>query len=145
MTSKLLSDKPIPVDERLIVALDVPDIAAARRIVDTLGDTVKFYKLGMELFMNDGYFEFLDELVERGCKVFVDLKFFDVPATVGSAIRQLSRRGATFATIHGNQAIMEAAGENNGELKILAVTVLISLDRGELDDPCCDLYVVKCA
>ncbi len=143
MTSKLLSDKPIPVDERLIVALDVPDIAAARRIVDTLGDTVKFYKLGMELFMNDGYFEFLDELVERGCKVFVDLKFFDVPATVGSAIRQLSRRGATFATIHGNQAIMEAAGENKGDLKILAVTVLTSLDRGDLDDLGFDVDVEK--
>ncbi|HLU62793.1 MAG TPA: orotidine-5'-phosphate decarboxylase [Gammaproteobacteria bacterium] len=143
MTSKLLSDKPIPVDERLIVALDVPDIAAARRIVDTLGDTVKFYKLGMELFMNDGYFEFLDELVERSCKVFVDLKFFDVPATVGSAIRQLSRRGATFATIHGNQAIMEAAGENKGDLKILAVTVLTSLDRGDLDDLGFDVDVEK--
>lgn len=143
MTSKLLSDKPIPVDERLIVALDVPDIAAARRIVDTLGDTVKFYKLGMELFMNDGYFEFLDELVERGRKVFVDLKFFDVPATVGSAIRQLSRRGATFATIHGNQAIMEAAGENKGDLKILAVTVLTSLDRGDLDDLGFDVDVEK--
>ncbi|HEX6930378.1 MAG TPA: orotidine-5'-phosphate decarboxylase, partial [Gammaproteobacteria bacterium] len=96
--------------------------------------SVKFYKIGMELFMTDGYFALLDELVEAGRKVFVDLKFFDVPATVGSAIRQLSTRGATFATVHGNQAMMEAAGANKGDLKVLAVTVLTSLDRGDLDD-----------
>src|SRR5690606_27358081 len=132
--ASLLSDKSIPVDERLIVALDVPDAAAARDLVATLGDAVKFYKIGMELFMADGYFALLDHLVENGKKVFVDLKFFDVPATVGSAIRQLSSRGATFATVHGNQAIMEAAGANKGALKILAVTVLTSLDRGDLDD-----------
>ncbi|HEX7046177.1 MAG TPA: orotidine-5'-phosphate decarboxylase [Gammaproteobacteria bacterium] len=130
----LLSDKTIPVDERLIVALDVPDAGAARELVATLGDAVKFYKIGMELFMTDGYFALLDELVQAGKKVFVDLKFFDVPATVGSAIRQLSTRGATFATVHGNQAVMEAAGENKGDLKVLAVTVLTSLDRGDLDD-----------
>ncbi len=129
-----LSDKPIPVDERLIVALDVPDAGAARELVAALGDAVKFYKIGMELFMTDGYFALLDELVAAGKKVFVDLKFFDVPATVGSAIRQLSTRGATFATVHGNQAVMEAAGENKGDLKVLAVTVLTSLDRGDLDD-----------
>src|SRR5690606_17154814 len=134
MTPNLLSDKNIPVDERLIVALDVPDIAAARSLVEQLGDSVRFYKIGMELFMNDGYFEFLEELVAQDRKVFVDLKFFDVPATVGSAIRQLSKRGASFATVHGNQASMEAAGENKGELKVLAVTVLTSLDRGDLDD-----------
>lgn len=134
MNTSLLSDKPIPVDERLIVALDVPDANDARALVRTLGDSVKFYKIGMELFMTDGYFALLDELVASGKKVFVDLKFFDVPATVGSAIRQLSTRGATFATVHGNQAIMEAAGANKGNLKVLAVTVLTSLDRGDLDD-----------
>ena len=134
MPDSLLSEKPIPVDERLIVALDVANLADARRLVETLGDSVKFYKIGMELFMTDGYFAFLDELVAAGKKVFVDLKFFDVPATVGSAIRQLSTHGATFATVHGNQAIMEAAGANKGNLKVLAVTVLTSLDRGDLDD-----------
>ncbi|HEX7029338.1 MAG TPA: orotidine-5'-phosphate decarboxylase [Gammaproteobacteria bacterium] len=134
MNQNLLSDKPIPVDERLIVALDVPDTGEARALVATLGDSVKFYKIGMELFMTDGYFALLDELVANGKKVFVDLKFFDVPATVGSAIRQLSTRGATFATVHGNQAVMEAAGASKGDLKVLAVTVLTSLDRGDLDD-----------
>lgn len=134
MTDLMISDKAIPVDERLIVALDVADVPAARELIAALGDAVKFYKIGMELFMTDGYFALLQELIDGGKKVFVDLKFFDVPATVGAAIRQLSKRGATFATVHGNQAIMEAAARNKGDLKVLAVTVLTSLDRGDLDD-----------
>lgn len=130
----LISTKPIDPAERLIVALDVPDAAAARALVETLGDSVRFYKIGLELFMAGGYFELLDDLVRRGKKVFVDLKFFDVPETVRSAVRALSGSGATFATVHGNQAIMEAAVRDKGDLKILAVTVLTSLDRGDLDD-----------
>ncbi|MDX1454814.1 MAG: orotidine-5'-phosphate decarboxylase [Gammaproteobacteria bacterium] len=129
------ADKMIPARDRLIVALDVADTSAARQLVETLGDSVTFYKIGLELFMAEGYFELLDWLVAQEKKVFVDLKFFDVPATVGSAVRQLSSRGATFATVHGNQAIMEAAAANKGEhMKVLAVTVLTSLDRGDLDD-----------
>lgn len=130
----LISTKPIDPAERLIVALDVADAAAARALVDTLGDSVRFYKIGLELFMAGGYFELLDDLIRRGKKVFVDLKFFDVPETVRSAVRALSGSGATFATVHGNQAIMEAAASDKGDLKILAVTVLTSLDRGDLDD-----------
>ncbi len=129
-----ISDKAIPADERLIVALDLADAQAARALVDVLGTSVRFYKIGLELFMGRGYFDLLDDLVERGKKVFVDLKFFDVPETVRSAVRALSGSGATFATVHGNQAIMEAAVKDKGELKILAVTVLTSLDRGDLDD-----------
>ena len=82
--------------------------------------------------MDSYYFDLLHWLVEQGKKVFVDLKFFDVPETVRSAVRALSGSGATFATIHGNQAIMEAAVLDKGDLKILAVTVLTSLDRGDL-------------
>lgn len=135
MSQDFLSDKPIPVAERLIFALDVPDPESARALVEQLGDAVQFYKIGLELCMHDGYFDLLDWLIARGKKVFCDLKFFDVPATVGSAVRQLAKRGAHFATVHGNQAIMEAAGAAKGEhLKILAVTVLTSLDRGDLDD-----------
>ncbi|HUW39331.1 MAG TPA: orotidine-5'-phosphate decarboxylase [Rhodocyclaceae bacterium] len=130
----LISDKAIPAAERLIVALDLADAQAARALVDVLGDSVRFYKIGLELFMAGGYFDLLDDLVERGKKVFVDLKFFDVPETVRSAVRALSGSGASFATVHGNQAIMEAAAKDKGELKILAVTVLTSLDRGDLDD-----------
>jgi orotidine-5'-phosphate decarboxylase len=124
----------IPTRERLIFAMDVPDADAARRLAEELGDAVVFYKLGLELFMSGGYFELLDWMVGRGKKVFVDLKFFDVPATVAAAVRNLTNRGVTFATVHGNQGIMEAAAAAKGDVKILAVTVLTSLDRGDLDD-----------
>jgi len=130
----LLSTKSIPPRERLIFALDLPSAAAAREFVTELGESVRFFKVGLELFMAGGYFELVEWLVERDKRVFVDLKFFDVPETVRSAVRALRGRGVTFATVHGNQAIMEAAGSDKGEVKILAVTVLTSLDRGDLDD-----------
>ena len=126
--------KPIPNRERLIFAMDVADPAAARRLADQLGDSVQFYKLGLELFMSGHYYELLDWMVGRGKKIFVDLQFFDVPVTVGAAVRQLRDRGVALTTVHGNQAIMEAAAANKGALKILAVTALTSLDRGDLDD-----------
>ena len=129
-----MSRIPVPVRERLIFAMDVPDADAARRLADRLGDSVQFYKLGLELCMAGGYFELLDWMVSRGKKVFVDLKFFDVPATVASAVRNLTGRGVTYATVHGNQGIMEAAAAEKGDVRILAVTVLTSLDRGDLDD-----------
>jgi len=129
-----MSFKSIPAAERLIFAMDVADAQAARRLADELGDAVQFYKLGLELMMAGGYFELLDDLVARGKKVFVDLKFFDVPATVASAVRQLNHRGVTFTTVHGNQSIMEAAAEAKRDVKVLGVTVLTSLDRGDLDD-----------
>jgi orotidine-5'-phosphate decarboxylase len=134
LMTNLLSNKPIASADRLIVALDVPEADAARALVNQLGDAVQFYKIGLELFMAGGYFELLDWLVDNNKKVFVDLKFFDVPETVRSAVRALAGTGATFATVHGNQAIMEAAAHDKGDLKILAVTVLTSLDRGDLDD-----------
>ncbi len=130
----MISDKPIPPAERLIVALDVPQAEEAKALVEQLGDAVQFYKIGLELFMAGAYFELLDWLVARQKKVFVDLKFFDVPETVRSAVKALSSSGASFATVHGNQAMMEAAARDKGALKILAVTVLTSLDRGDLDD-----------
>lgn len=115
--------------------MDVPDCDRARELTEELGDAVTFYKIGLELMMSGGYFELLDWMLKRDKKVFADLKFFDIPATVGSAVRQLKDRGATCVTVHGNQSIMEAAAENKGdELKVLAVTVLTSLDRGDLDD-----------
>lgn len=125
----------ISAKDRLIFAMDVSDCDRARRLAEELGDAVTFYKLGLEMMMSGGYFELLDWLLEREKKVFADLKFFDIPATVGSAVRQLKDRGASFVTVHGNQSIMEAAAENKGDsLKVLAVTVLTSLDRGDLDD-----------
>ena len=126
--------KDISARERLIFALDVADPDAARELVTRLGDAVQFYKIGLELCMSRGFFDLLDWLVARGKRVFVDLKFFDVPATVAAAVRQLRNRGVTLTTVHGNQAIMEAAAAAKGDVKVLAVTVLTSLDRGDLDD-----------
>jgi orotidine-5'-phosphate decarboxylase len=130
----LLSQKPIDPADRLIFALDVPDAASARRLVETLGDAVSFYKIGLELFAAGGYFELVDWLVGRGKKVFADLKLFDVPETVAGAVRNLRRRPLTFVTVHGNDGILRAACREKGDLKILAVTVLTSLDRGDLDE-----------
>ncbi len=128
------AEKQIPTRERLIVALDVPTPDDARALVETLGDSAWFYKIGLELFMAGGYWELVDWLVERDKRVFVDLKFFDVPATVRSAVSRLVGRGVGFCTVHGNDAILDAAGSvDRGDLKILAVTVLTSLDRGDLE------------
>jgi orotidine-5'-phosphate decarboxylase len=118
----------------LIVALDLPSAQQAKDFVQAVGDEVVFYKVGLELFMSGGYFELVEWLVAQRKKVFVDLKFFDVPETVRSAVRGLHHRGVSFATVHGNQAIMEAAAAEKGDIAILAVTVLTSLDRGDLDD-----------
>ena len=120
--------------ERLIVALDVSSAAEARMLVERLGPAACFYKVGLELFVTGGYFELVEWLVQRGNKVFTDLKMFDIPETVARAVANLRGRGITFATVHGNQSIMRAAVAEKGELKILAVTVLTSLDRGDLDD-----------
>lgn len=120
--------------DRLIFAMDVPSADAAKALAEKLGDAVTFYKLGLELMMTGEYFELIDWLVKRDKKIFADLKFFDVPATVGRAVDRLASRGVTFTTVHGNQGIMEAAAAAKGDLKILAVTALTSLDRGDLDD-----------
>ncbi|CAI8904008.1 orotidine-5'-phosphate decarboxylase [Methylocaldum szegediense] len=130
----LLSKKPIPSQERLIMALDLPSVTEAKNLVETLGDSVRFYKIGLELFMAGDYFELIEWLKGRNKKIFADLKFFDVPETVSRAVRALSAHGVEFATIHGNDAIMEAAAKAKGDLKILAVTVLTSLDQGDLKD-----------
>lgn len=127
-----LSQKPIPAVERLIVALDVPDRAAAEALVGQLGESVRFYKVGLELFMAGGYFELIAWLRAQGKRVFADLKFFDVPETVARAVRRLRDRGVDFATVHGNDSMLEAAAREKGDLKILAVTVLTSLDRTDL-------------
>jgi len=133
-SSTVISKPDIVAQERLIFALDVPTVEQAKSLVDELGNSVHFYKIGLELFMSGGYFELLEWLIAGGKKVFVDLKFFDVPQTVQSAVRQLNSCGASFATVHGNDSILKAAVEAKGELKILAVTALTSLDQGDLND-----------
>lgn len=129
-----LSKKNIPASERLIFALDVPTVEDAHNLVEELGNSVTFYKLGLELFMAGGYYELIDWMRERGKKIFVDLKFFDVPETVRSAVRQLKGRGISFATVHGNDNILKAAVSEAHDVKILAVTMLTSLDQRDMED-----------
>jgi orotidine-5'-phosphate decarboxylase len=125
----------IPLRDRLIFALDVPDLAGAKRLVTTLGDAVGFYKIGLELATSPHYFELLTWLIEHDKRVFTDLKLYDIPATVAAAVRQLRHSGASFLTVHGDRAIMEAAAKEKGEtLKILAVTVLTSIADRDLED-----------
>ena len=122
----LLSSQPIDPRDRLIFALDVPTKAEALEWIDRLGDAVTFYKLGLEFCMSGQYFEVLDLLVGRGKKVFADLKFSDVPATVRGAVANLARSGATCCTLHGTSAVYAEAVKVRGAMKLLAVTVLTS-------------------
>ncbi|MEO6194107.1 MAG: orotidine-5'-phosphate decarboxylase [Thermoanaerobaculia bacterium] len=130
-----LSTKTIPPEDRLIFALDVPTVEEAKRLVETLSDAVQFYKVGLELLGTGGYFELIEWLVEREKKVFADLKLFDVPETVRSAVRRLREWPITLTTVHaGSAAILEAASQEKGNLQILAVTVLTSLSQEDLRD-----------
>jgi orotidine-5'-phosphate decarboxylase len=126
--------RAIPRRERLIVALDVPTVADARKLVANLGGSVSFYKIGLELSTSGGYYELAEWLVQRGHKVFADLKLYDIPETVRRAVANLRGRGVSFLTVHGNRSIMEAAAREKGEIKILAVTVLTSLDKRDLEE-----------
>ncbi len=121
-------------NERLIVALDVSDHRQAQQLVELLGEAVSVYKIGLELLMSGDYFELVKWLQNRGKRIFADIKFFDVPATVARAVRNLSRWGVDFATVHGNQAMMEAANQEKGSMRLLAVTALTSLDQHDLQD-----------
>lgn len=129
---------PLQLDprERLVFALDVPDHAEALAWIERLGDEVRFYKIGMELLASGDYFRVLEALAGRGKRIFVDLKFFDIPATVAGVIRGLSQWPVTWCTVHGWHApMMEAAAQaRSGELRVLAVTVLTSMDRRDLQD-----------
>ena len=120
--------------ERLIFALDVPGRAEALQWIERLDDSVAFYKIGMELLASGEYFDVLETLAARGKRVFVDLKFFDIPATVGGVIRRLSQWPVDYCTIHGwHPAMMQAAADaNGGEMRLLAVTVLTSMGRPDL-------------
>lgn len=135
-----LSPKSIPARERLIVALDVEDTDRARRLVDELGDSVSFYKIGLGLAFDRGFWSLFDHCAARGKRTFADVKFFDVPETVKSAVRTVVRSGASFATVHAQEAMIAAAAEGRTAaggspetLKILAVTVLTSLDQGDIN------------
>lgn len=129
----MTSPKGIALDKRIIFALDVESPHEAREWVLKLEDRLKFFKVGLQLFLAGG-FEIIDWIVKRNLEVMVDLKFFDVPQTVASAVAQLRDRGISLTTVHGNDAILRAAAAAKHDVKILAVTVLTSLDQGDLRD-----------
>ncbi|MGD9541801.1 orotidine-5'-phosphate decarboxylase [Methylocystis sp.] len=122
--------------ERLIVALDVERVAEARALVAALGDTVSFFKVGMELAYAPGGFDFARELKASGKRVFLDLKLHDIGATVERATRQIARLGVDFLTVHAFPQTMAAArqGASEGALKLLAVTVMTSYDDADLTE-----------
>ncbi len=117
--------------DRLIVALDVETVEAARALVATLGDAVSFYKIGMELAYGGGL-ELARELKDAGKRVFIDLKLHDIGATVERATRQIARMNMDFLTVHAYPQTMAAARAGAGDLKLLAVTVMTSYDDADL-------------
>ena len=123
--------KDIPLNERIIFALDVDSKEKAVEWVERLESHIGFFKVGLQLFLAGG-FPVVDEITRRGHKVMLDLKFFDIPETVQLAVRQLRDKGVTFTTVHGNDPILRAAAKEKGELKILAVTVLTSFGEEDM-------------
>jgi orotidine-5'-phosphate decarboxylase len=127
------SKRSIALEKRIIFALDVASVDEAKQLVERLEDHIRFFKVGLQLFLA-GWFPMVDWIVKRNLEVMLDLKFFDVPQTVAAAVSQLKDRGISFATVHGNDAILEAAAQAGSGVNILAVTVLTSLDAGDLRD-----------
>jgi len=123
-------------DDRLIVALDVPNAVAGLELAAKLGDTVSFYKIGLGMLTGGGL-ALADELKrEHGKRIFLDMKLFDIGATVEAAVRGLAQFDLDFLTVHGDPHVVRAAkeGASGTDLKILAVTILTSLERSDLDD-----------
>ncbi|MBT5296119.1 MAG: orotidine-5'-phosphate decarboxylase [Octadecabacter sp.] len=120
-------------DDRLIVALDVPDAIAGLQMATRLGDAVSFYKIGLGMLTGGGL-ALANELAdEHGKRIFLDMKLFDIGATVEAAVQGLSQFGHDFLTVHGDPHVVRAAAQTKGDMKILAVTILTSLDRADLD------------
>ena len=129
-----MPDDRLP-DDRLIVALDLPNAIAAGELVEQLGDAVGFYKIGLGMLTGGGL-GLACELKNQGKRVFLDLKLYDIGATVEKAVAGLAQFNLDFLTVHGDPQVVRAAVAGRGEAatRILAVTILTSLDRGDLDD-----------
>jgi len=125
--------KEIPLEKRIILALDVSSGEEAKRWVLRLKGFIKFYKIGLELFVSEGR-DIVNWVLDEGCEVMLDLKLFDIPNTVQRAIERIRDMKVSYTTVHGNDGILRAAVEAKGDLKVLAVTVLTSLDEGDLRD-----------
>ena len=126
-------NKYIPIDKRIIFALDFDSVEKAKEWVIKLKSQVKFYKVGLQLFLA-GWFNIVDWIIKQDLEVMLDLKFFDIPQTVASAVKQTKNKNVSFVTVHGNDKIIKAAVEHKNDLKILAVTVLTSLDEADIKD-----------
>ncbi len=122
-------------DDRLIVAMDVPNAVAGLQLADQLGDAVSFYKIGLGMLTGGGLGLANELKQERGKRIFLDMKLFDIGATVENAVRGLAQFDLDFLTVHGDPYVVRAAQEGAAgkDLKILAVTILTSLDRQDLD------------
>jgi len=122
--------------DRLIVALDVPSVDDARRLVATLGDSVSFYKVGMQLQFAPGGMDYARELIDAGRRVFLDAKLYDIGETIRLAVENIARMGVDFLTIHANAPTLRAAaaGRGSSSLRLLAVTVLTSMGEEDLAD-----------
>lgn len=126
---------PRPADDRLIVALDVPNVVAGLDLTARLGDAVSFYKIGLGMLTGGGLALANELKQEHGKRVFLDMKLFDIPATVEAAVRGMAQFGFDFLTVHGDPHVVRAAREGAAgtDLRILAVTILTALDRADLD------------
>jgi len=127
----IMTDRQIELQDRIIVALDVDNPESAKEMVKRCESRTRYFKVGLQLFMAS-YFDVVDWILDRGHKVMLDLKFFDIPETVKLAVEQVNNRGVSLATIHGNDAIIRAAMEARGDLQLLAVTVLTSFGEEDL-------------
>lgn len=137
----------IQLNERIIFALDVPQPEEAKNWVKRLDSDLKFFKVGLELFLAGGW-DIVDYIIDRGNQVMLDLKFFDIPETVHLAVQQVKDRGVSLTTIHGNDAIIRAAVSDKGKVKVLAVTVLTSFDESDmrqmgLSGPVKDMVLIR--
>lgn len=132
----LTREVPERIEDRLIVALDVPSIGEARALVDKLNGVVSFFKIGLWLQFAAGFDGLVQELLERDKKIFLDAKMFDIGETVRQGVARAAERGVSFVTVHGDGDIIKAAveGKGNSRLKIFAITVLTCLDQDGLRD-----------
>jgi orotidine-5'-phosphate decarboxylase len=129
---------PMPADDRLIVALDVPNVLEGLALAEKLGDSVSFYKIGLGMLTGGGLALANELKQDHGKRIFLDMKFFDIANTVEAAVRGIAQFDLDFLTVHGDPHVVAAAkqGAAGSNLKILGVTILTSLDRADLDDSC---------
>lgn len=125
-------------DDRLIVAMDVPNVVAGLELAALLGDSVSFYKIGLGMLTGGGLALANELKQDQGKRIFLDMKLFDISATIEAAVRGIAAFDLDFLTVHGDPHVVRAArqGAAGSDMKILAVTILTSLDRNDLDASC---------